>query len=339
MEDYGDRKMRLFPLSNLKYVVPVLIAFSLTVGSVRYVHASSSYAKLYVDPPSVIDISLVPPKNFSVSATIANVTMLYGVEFKFYWNTTLLDLTHVSFSLPWGSFLLAKNETNESLGRYWLSVNAMSPSTPFNGSRTVVTFTFKVANMGSTVFHFADTILGDKQANNIFHQIVDGFFANGLHDVAVTSFKVWPTAVYQGDPVNVEVTVENQGTFQETFSLLIYADGADGATHLGIANQTILLGVGEFRVLGFVWNTTGVPYGSYLVTAEVMLPGDHNPENGVAHAIVGGICVRHAPPPSPIWGLIAAVVYGVAPLVLLVAGVFGIFKLLATIRFARFDYS
>jgi len=122
----------------------------------------------------------LPPKNFTVTAKVANVTDLYGLEFRLYWDTTLLDLIRVKLTLPWSSYFLAANQTNEAGGWYWLSVTAVPPATNFTGSTTLVTFTFKVTSIGKTLLDLTNTVLGDPFANPIPHDVGDGFFSNVL---------------------------------------------------------------------------------------------------------------------------------------------------------------
>lgn len=94
----------------------------------------------------------------------------------------------------------------------------------------------------------------------------------GEHDIAVLN--IWnskqgctPTpTVGKGYPVRINVTVENQGSFTETFNVTIYATNMLPATVVGTQLVTNLL-VGERRVLNSVWNTAGLNYGNYTISA------------------------------------------------------------------------
>jgi len=318
----------------------VLLIFSIAFGLVGVGRSQASAATLCVNPSSVIDPSLQSSKTFAVSVEVANVSMLSGVEFKLFWNATLLDLVQVSLSSPWnGSSMayVARND-NATPGVYWFS--AALTTNPMNGTSSIASLTFRVENMGSTALQFGDVVLGDEHANPIGYETVDGFFSNGFADVNIASFRVWPTAVYQGEPIYVNATVENVGTYNEQFNVLLYADRTDGGLHVGIANESVALAVGEFKSLQFVWNTTAVPYGSYVVTAQAALKSDSTPVNNMAHGLVGGIYMRlHPITGYSVWMLLAAFAYGIIPVLLLAVVVFGIFKLVlsVSIRFKRFD--
>lgn len=124
-------------------------------------------------------------ESFSVNVTVQNVTGLYGYEFKLYWNTTLLDCVGVNVTPPaeWGeNYFIAKNETDEALGRYWLAVSMLNVTGvyPFTGNATLVTLTFKITYDAiypenvTSLLDLADTYLSDPNAEPIPHVAVDG---------------------------------------------------------------------------------------------------------------------------------------------------------------------
>lgn len=86
------------------------------------------------------------------------------------------------------------------------------------------------------------------------------------HDVAVTKVATPATAII-GDNVTIDVTVANEGSFTETFNLTVYAN----ATHVG--NQTIThLASGGTEIVNFIWNTTDIAAGTYVINATAWLP-------------------------------------------------------------------
>ncbi len=90
------------------------------------------------------------------------------------------------------------------------------------------------------------------------------------HDVAVIDASPSKTVVGQGYLVSINVTVENQGTTSETFSVTTYANTTTINT---IAN--IALASGSSTTITFTWNTTGIAYGNYTIRAYAdPVPGE-----------------------------------------------------------------
>jgi uncharacterized repeat protein (TIGR01451 family) len=87
-----------------------------------------------------------------------------------------------------------------------------------------------------------------------------------VHDVAVTSQVPSPTIVVQGELVTINVTVTNKGTETETFTVKVYYYGETECC----SNQTVTLGSGETETLTFVWNTAGIPPGTYYIEARAL---------------------------------------------------------------------
>ena len=111
-----------------------------------------------------------------------------------------------------------------------------------------------------------------------------------LHDVSVTDATPTPTTIYQGGIVEVNVTVQNQGNFAETFDVNVYAN----STLVG-TESIFNLASGDSVTLTISWDTDEFQRGNYTISAratevsseldtldniyvgivvQVMLPGD-----------------------------------------------------------------
>jgi len=81
--------------------------------------------------------------------------------------------------------------------------------------------------------------------------------AAGTHDIAVISITPSSTSVESGNPVNITVIVENQGTENETFDVTVYYDTRT------IGTETVSsLAAGANTSLTFTWNTSLIPFPS-----------------------------------------------------------------------------
>jgi hypothetical protein len=112
---------------------------------------------------------------------------------------------------------------------------------------------------------------------------ITGNYVTRVHDVAVTNLVAiirhckWGngTWVFQGRPINFNVTVENNGDFDEALTVTLYYNITANEI---IGTQNITLLIGESKTLSFVWNTASVPYcHNYTITAVATIPADYTP--------------------------------------------------------------
>lgn len=109
-------------------------------------------------------------------------------------------------------------------------------------------------------------------ANNVITKPVEVRFEIS-HDVAVSDVVVPVDQVYQGWLVEINVTVANLGETPENFTVTVYYDGNTIATR-NIQN----LEPNATLVVGFMWNTTGVPYWHNYTISAYASPVPHETE-------------------------------------------------------------
>jgi hypothetical protein len=82
-------------------------------------------------------------------------------------------------------------------------------------------------------------------------------------DVAVTAVTPSKTVLCKTYTCKINVTVENLGSYSETFNVTLYANttAIDTIVNVVLANETS-------RILSFWWNTTGSAYGKYMISAK-----------------------------------------------------------------------
>lgn len=83
-----------------------------------------------------------------------------------------------------------------------------------------------------------------------------------VHNVAAVSQTATPTTVTQGEQVSIEVVVENKGTQTETFNVTCFYNN----TIIDTKRVTDLT-IGRQEILTFIWDTAGVPVGTYSIKA------------------------------------------------------------------------
>ena len=83
-----------------------------------------------------------------------------------------------------------------------------------------------------------------------------------LNDVAVVGVTSSTTSVTRGEPVFIQVEVENQGTLSEIFNVTVYANLTK------LKPKRVNLAPGASMNLTFVWDTTDFAVGIYTLRAE-----------------------------------------------------------------------
>lgn len=157
----------------------------------------------------------------------------------------------------------------------------------------------------------------------ISNRAINEFYA---HDIAVVNVTPSKTIVGQGYCLSINVTVQNQGRFAETFNVTVYANtsGTDidtGPDHtvytisnLTISNMTVVgtqkisLEAGGSTTLLFVWNTTGVNKHHYVIIASLeIVPEEIDIEDNTL--VDGDICVTR---PGDVNGNMLIDIYDIA---------------------------
>jgi hypothetical protein len=101
----------------------------------------------------------------------------------------------------------------------------------------------------------------------------------GRHDVAVVEVNASHSWVYQGQKVNVTVTLANNGEFAETVNVTLCYDITANKM---ICSRMIALEPSENKTLSFTWDTKDVPYCyNYTMTAVAVVAIDTVPADNV----------------------------------------------------------
>jgi len=220
-----------------------------------------------IDPEKVTDVAA--GGSFMINVSVAEMTDLYSWEFCLNWSAPVLNVTSVAEgdllkSQPDGTQFYHEIHNEEG---YIYANCTRTGTTGVTGNGTLAQITFLVEqDMANSTLHLYDTLLLDPTKNALHSMTIDGFFTNEkIHNIAVTSVTASPSMVEwgSGDPVDINVTVEDTGAFSETFNVTIYYDEKE----IDRTDADISLDSGENVTLTFTWDTTGVEMGSYTIKA------------------------------------------------------------------------
>jgi len=99
-------------------------------------------------------------------------------------------------------------------------------------------------------------ILGDTNENDY-----DNYPLISPFDIAITNITLSKTIVGKGYPLTINITSVNLGLYTETFNITVYAN----TTVIGTEEITLDSKNTTFTI--FSWNTTGMDYGNYTISA------------------------------------------------------------------------
>ncbi len=197
---------------------------------------------------------------------------LLGFDISFSWNPAILNYTGHTILAPVETYpdgvlhnptLTADNRVNETAGTYRVAVTSPRPALPFNAphaNASFFTMSFDVLSPGSYDLSLdgADLAVDVVSFPGVSANIP--YRTSFLHDVAVRDIEPVQTGT---DPVlDVNVTIQNQGDFDETSSITLFANGSNVGAAAGVN-----IGNRDFKDVTISWDTTGYPKGTYNMTA------------------------------------------------------------------------
>jgi hypothetical protein len=223
-------------------------------------------AKLAVDPPEIIDPTLLPPKTFTVNITIDDVENLYGYGFNLTFNpNVLICLQACPQDVLGETHYIPDIYISNTRGFIWVEVAYYSPAVPITTYTPLplINITFRVKNPGVSLLNLTDTSLTDSLGIPIPHEVFNGFVMTLMRDLAITNVVPSRSWAYASWPVNINVTAKNLGNISETFNVRAYANDSLIGSQI-VSN----LPSGQATNLTFMWDTTGLSEGNYIISAE-----------------------------------------------------------------------
>jgi len=240
----------------------------------------NSVAKLYVDPPEIIDPELVPPKAFDVNITIDDVENLYGYEFNMSFDSSILTCVYLVIHDVLGeTSYTSETVVSNTKGFAWVKVDYYPPATPLTTftPEAIVTIHFRVKSVGASVLDLHDTVITDSDGVPITHEVSDGFVMTVIRDVAITDVVPASSWAYEGWLLNITVIANNYGNVSETFNVSAFYNDTL------IETITVVdLPPNKEVSLILVWNTSGVEPGNYVLSANAStVPYEFNTANNL----------------------------------------------------------
>ena len=224
-------------------------------------------AKLAVNPPAIIDPTLVPPATFMINVTLTEVRDLYGYQFNLTFDPNVLVCLQVQLQDILNETNYIPNQIIDNVhGFIFINVTYYSPAVPlsFDSVLPAVTIEFRVKSLGATNLTLTGTSLVDSTDQPITHEDFNGFFQSVIVDVGVVSLFASPIKFYKGQSTNITCTVTNEGNLSESFVLNIYYN----STLLATVNVTSVAPGTNVNVT-VTWSTAAISPNYYVLSAQI----------------------------------------------------------------------
>ena len=143
------------------------------IASIAILGVPAAHAMIYISvDPVDLEVS-APGKSFNVTVNLVDVINLGAIEFKLWYNTTLLDAVRTSLTPMSENYLKDygpldpinfsyhnKSPIFDAQGMvYWYAIVKIFTN-PFNGTAPVLTITFNATETGTSSLHLNETVLG-----------------------------------------------------------------------------------------------------------------------------------------------------------------------------------
>lgn len=268
----------------MKKLVPIPI-ISLLVSMIMVIPFTSVAADptttLYVDPPSIIDLTMAPPAEFGVNVKVKDVQDLMIFQFQLNYKTTVLTATKITLGdfFPQDSIIFGK-EINDTAG-YARFLVSMPSAQGLSGSGTLATIHFAVEGYGGSSLFFGGTCvrnkygylvcfrnrLQDSSNREMPFEIVDGYFAN----VPQPKVSVDPESIVDpdhlapGENFTINVKISDAADLYSYEFFLDYAKDVLTATNIVLGDFFPTDSVVRTEIndnAGYVWCNVTMPTGS-----------------------------------------------------------------------------
>lgn len=268
----------------------LLLVFCSTIDCAFTIESAYQEPTISVDPSTIV---VAVGETFSIDVVILNVSDLYGWELKLAWDPDLLNVTAVaegSFLSSVGSSFFYYN-VNLSIGCMVIDCILLGDVEGASGDGVLATTTFFTRNEGECLLNLHEVVLIDSSEQLIPCQLTNGYgYFTQPHDIALTDVVFFPLTGLPNDIVNINVTVQNQGSHAETFDLTVNAS----LQIVGVLSVT--LNVTEIGSFEFTWNTTGCQKGDYEIsatTATIEGEADTTDNTHTADHVFTLLCLGH----------------------------------------------
>jgi hypothetical protein len=219
-------------------------------------------AKLYINPPSVVDPALTPGNQFDVNVSVINATSLYTWELKVAYNNSIvtgINVVEGEFLKSGGTTVFMYDILNNFNATHGLiNMNCtLGSGLGVTGNGVLATITFHVEDLGGTPITISDDVLLDSMSNILPHHTFNGYFNN----ILMAKLSVEPAEIIGPQYVpcttfDINITLNDAENLMACQLNLTYNSvplNFIGISFYKVNNQTASAKIIQDQDAGFVW--------------------------------------------------------------------------------------
>jgi uncharacterized repeat protein (TIGR01451 family) len=273
-------------------------------GKIDYIYGNLLIPKFAVPGNSTITVSALDEYNASYCPRVSAdfVITIYGQLFPNFVDAFVYIEASPATAQPGDNItitLLVRNEGTVTLNNLSVSVrvdasilysNVTDSLNPYGNRTTYLSLDTRGFSEGiHNITAEVQTLENEADlSDNTYSCTVELMAAKPIHDIGVVSVTCSQEEVYQGDVLNITVTVKNNGNATESTNVSAYYDSL-----LIQARRMIELAPGDERSYIFQWNTTNVQEGAYSISGVAdPVEGETNVADNVYHDGIVSVKLR-----------------------------------------------
>jgi len=178
-------------IAKIAFALIIATIFSTLIMTSTLISAvsSSPTATVSIEPPSIIDTTLVPGETFVINVSVTDVSDLYTWEIRVYFDINIVNVTDASYPpdhvFAGKTIIPVEPVINQDADGWYISFGCslIGAAETFTGSGTMCQIEFEVKGVGSCNLQFSRpygqfTFLLDSNLENIDANLQDGYFSN-----------------------------------------------------------------------------------------------------------------------------------------------------------------
>jgi cell wall-associated NlpC family hydrolase len=210
----------------------------------RIRYSSAAFDKIVIRLRSPVSLNISNPEGASIAGDIREVENMVYLELDESGSGNLDD---------------AVLDLEKTVGDYCISISPKPEANPTD------TYTLEVSSGNATTVLASNVLVSEipSQPYIVTSNETAVIPRLDLHDIGIQSVDTSKNVIGQNRTVNIDITIFNYGQYSENINTTLFVNEQATATQ-----NNVILESRNAITLTFAWNTTGIEYGNYTISAH-----------------------------------------------------------------------